>query len=682
MSSIKKKIILAYTGSEQGTWGTIAYRKEHYYHFLPGIVYLAAALKRSPVTAEKYEVATRHFNRTVQDIHEIVSDIAAQGPDCLGLACYCWNMTFHLEVAQAVKEKLPQVKIVLGGPEIGIGDTSASTSFFNENPYVDLLVFGEAEEKISVLIDAVLRGSFDQLTHVSGYYFNPAIGAYSNLNNAEVSELREIPSIYPCPIEVKRSSGCGIQVVYEASRGCPHRCIYCQFTHWRKKQESFPSDRVRRELAWLLEQEIDGIHFADAVFDRDPEMAKRILRFIIANNRRTTIFCYCSFHNLNGELADLYEKTQCQIGVGLQSTDTGVLRILRRSYPKRLFENVSRFLKNRSVNFYVDLMFGLPGDTLEIFQKSFEDSLRINPSFLMLFPLALINGTALGDDPGRYGVISYNEDDLNGLNLQCDIEYVNLGLSENFGIGDLETFDDVTLTCFYFYNRLSVCLRFLQKKWQARLFTLYQLIGHRTKEYLSRTGEKPTNNEFSVSFTQEVEAILKDMLNRAGADEKEIRVFNELYKIDMFRNVVMQSQNRKKIFDTISKLNTCDAFPNAIQPSMKLIKSTFGKVITIECSVQELFNLSHENETLPQKQHSVFVFAPYSRADAHIVLLDEKMKFIIDLLTTDRGLRYKSIYTAFRKQFQKTIETEDVLESILTNALKQLYKYEIIKIFT
>jgi len=34
-------------------------------------------------------------------------------------------------------------------------------------------------------------------------------------------QLAEIPSIYPHEIEVRRSEGCGISIVYEASRGCP-----------------------------------------------------------------------------------------------------------------------------------------------------------------------------------------------------------------------------------------------------------------------------------------------------------------------------------------------------------------------------------------------------------------------------------------------------------------------------
>jgi hypothetical protein len=54
-------------------------------------------------------------------------------------------------------------------------------------------------------------------------------------------------------------------------------------------------------LAWLLRQRVDGIHFADAVFDRDPAFAKEILEHVAAHQQSSTLLCYCSFNNLDSQ---------------------------------------------------------------------------------------------------------------------------------------------------------------------------------------------------------------------------------------------------------------------------------------------------------------------------------------------------------------------------------------------
>ena len=182
-----------------------------------------------------------------------------------------------------------------------------------------------------------------------------------------------MPEIYPFTLEVKRTASCGLAMVYETGRGCPYQCIYCQFSHRNHRPFRLPLERVTKELTWLLNRSIDCIHFADAVFDLDPSFAKDVLRHCIRENQSTSLFFYCSFNKLDEELAELFAASQAQICVGVQTTNKTVLKKINRGLNPRLFHEIKELLARYNLNFYIDLIFGLPLDTPESFGRSFND---------------------------------------------------------------------------------------------------------------------------------------------------------------------------------------------------------------------------------------------------------------------------------------------------------------------
>ncbi|MBD3392399.1 MAG: radical SAM protein [Chitinivibrionales bacterium] len=666
----RKRVVLVYTGCEQGTWGDIAFRREQYYHYLPGILYIAAALRRAELTRDRLEVVTRHYNTTVQTTEEIRDDIIGLKPDALGLACYCWNISLHFNLIDHVKKAIPGVSVFLGGPEVTLKTDDLCREFFEEHPAVDLLVFGEAEQRIPALLDALFDGAFDGLDNMRGYSFHPRFGGHSALSPAPAPMLDDVPEVYPHPIEVKRSPHAGVYAVYEGSRGCPNKCIYCEFVRSRHTQDSYGFSRIERELTWLLEQGVDGIHFADAVFDRDPERAARILRLCIARNRNTTLLSYCSFNTLTPELVSLFEQSQMQIGVGIQSTDHRVLKTIRRAPPTRLFRDAAPLLRGRAVNFYTDLMFGMPDDSMERFRTSFDDTLALQPAFMMLFPLTLVRGTELGDDPGRFGVRPCASEDVARLDLQCDIEYLNLGLSEGFRLEDLETFDDVAVTCFYYYNRFPASLRCLQKRWHGASFDLYRLLGRATKEFLRRTGQQASNTSNLEGFQEKTRAVCTGILRTEGAGPRELAAFDELFKLDLFRLVILRSAHREKTHKRVLAMGLRPDLPNDLENGMRLVKTTFGKTITLNHRLADLRRLHELGENIEDAPGPVLVHAPFGHAGTTIRQIGPPEDLLFDLLTADRGLRVKSIVASLNQRFGagagETVFTGALLRELVT----------------
>ena len=83
------------------------------YTFLPGF-----ALSQSlwaEAHGQAYDIVEYTINMPV--LH-ILSDITERNIDVLGFACYIWNIEMTLHVVDMVKAVRPDIKIILGGPEV------------------------------------------------------------------------------------------------------------------------------------------------------------------------------------------------------------------------------------------------------------------------------------------------------------------------------------------------------------------------------------------------------------------------------------------------------------------------------------------------------------------------------------------------------------------------------------
>jgi radical SAM superfamily enzyme YgiQ (UPF0313 family) len=623
-------LLFTYIGYEQGSWGDISFRKESHYYVMPGILYLAEMVKQDSRIAAFVTPRCRYYNRTVQSREEIAESIMREQPAAVGFSCYCWNISDVLAIAADLRARLPHIKILLGGPEISMTTLDECRFWLADKPFVNCLVSGPAETRICPVVEQLAQKEPN-----SPPLIFPETAADS------VTDLSFIPSPYPFAIDVARSAACGLGMVYETTRGCPYRCIYCQFGHKNHKPAHMALDRVEKELTWLLEFSFDCIHFADAVFDLDPAYAKSVLDIIALRNRRSSIFTYCSFARLDAELACKFEETQCQIAVGIQSTNPRVLAAIHRSLSPKLFEEKKEILAKHHLNFYTDLIFGLPEDSLESFRRTFNQTVVLDPAFLMLFPLSLIKGTPLEISADSYGVKRYSSADVSGLSLLCDIRYDNIALHRNFNPGDLEQFDDVALACFYFYSRFGYSIRHIRTRAGDDVFSLFQRIGKRTKQFLTRMGRRATNTDFIEGFKDEIALILTDQLNILGAGEIEIDAFKELFKLDIYRILLLIAPQREKVFLQTQKF--AQGSWDRTMDDLRIVKTTWGKFITLSFELDDLLRLDRVRESARKKACLTYLHAPYHRWDSCIFKARENDKAAIELIPADRPVRAKAL---------------------------------------
>ena len=83
--------------------------------------------------------------------------------------------------------------------------------------------------------------------------------------------------------------------------------------------------------------------------------------------------------------------------IGLQSAHDAVLRNISRSFDPADFEAKILLLHNADVTYGFDLIYGLPGDSLEGFRASLDFAMSLVPNHLDIFRLSVLPGTRLAE---------------------------------------------------------------------------------------------------------------------------------------------------------------------------------------------------------------------------------------------------------------------------------------------
>jgi radical SAM superfamily enzyme YgiQ (UPF0313 family) len=360
-------------------------------HYKPGFTPLALLyLKAYLVEAMAYrfdDVTIREFPGDAQ-AEDVASQILAGQPDVVGLSCYVWNIKTLMAVSRRIKEVQPDIKIVLGGPEVG----PLATKVLRTHPYIDIVVKSEGEIPFSQIVEA--SGNGGDYSSVRGIAFRRGGEIFETENAPILKDLNHIPS----PHLIRYGEHKGRIICLETQRGCVFKCNFCFYNKDLSiRNRRFDLARVKDEIFFWLQQEVDEIYLMDPVFNLNAARAKEICRFVAQHNHRKVRFhteVWAEF--IDEEMAQLFKEGNFTfLEVGLQTTDDNVLAAVeRRLKLKQFIEGISH-LKKFDLRFELQLIYGLPGETRASFKRSLDFAASLEPPRLEVFPLMVLPGTEL-----------------------------------------------------------------------------------------------------------------------------------------------------------------------------------------------------------------------------------------------------------------------------------------------
>ncbi|HVZ22674.1 MAG TPA: radical SAM protein [Vicinamibacterales bacterium] len=329
-------------------------------------------------------------------VDAMVERLLALDADVLALSCYVWNVTALFAVGRRVKAARPNVRVVLGGPEVG----PLAETVVREQPWVDVVVKNEGEMPMVELADRWRRGA--PIDDVPGIVARSGDRVVDTGPERFVRNLGDLPSPHRDFVSYAGKYAC-----VETQRGCVYECNFCFFNKDLPiRNRRLEVDRVDREIKYLLDQDIRCLYFMDPIFNLNVKRAKEICRLIVEHNHRGVV-CHAELwaEFMDEELAALMKAAHFEfVEVGLQSTNPTALAAVDRRLRMAPFLLGVDHLTRAGIEYELHLIFGLPGDTLDTFRRSLDFAATLNPPTLSVFDLRVLPGTDLWTKSDEFGI--------------------------------------------------------------------------------------------------------------------------------------------------------------------------------------------------------------------------------------------------------------------------------------
>ncbi|MBN1625729.1 MAG: radical SAM protein, partial [Deltaproteobacteria bacterium] len=192
----------------------------------------------------------------------------------------------------------------------------------------------------------------------------------------------------------------------ETGRGCPMKCSYCRYPQMRRRPVFLSVDEVIKRVRILRQRGSNQIRFIDPTFNANPDFREILAGLkLINSDRHIRFFAELHADMLDGDdINDLAEAGFSEIEVGVQSRDRDVLRLIHRPTGIERLEKNIRIMTEAGIRVTVDLMYGLPGQSLDDVTSSFEWAGRFKSAYVQCMQTLLLPGAELRKTKDRWDI--------------------------------------------------------------------------------------------------------------------------------------------------------------------------------------------------------------------------------------------------------------------------------------
>ena len=367
-----------------------------YVHSSLAIWFLASGVTKYSKQCHDVSIVEATIN---QDIDGIIERTIDNTPDLIGISTYIWNAGMLPDLLHHLHCQFPASIIVLGGPE-----ASYNPEYWLING-ADYVLRGEGEYTFPTLLDVVSENKTEELYKIPGLCF-------CKPGKIQINEQLLPPDEYISPYSNEYFEKLGGRIAYiESTRGCPFSCSYC--LSGGSCVRYFPLDLIKEHIYELAKSGTRTIKFVDRTFNCNRERASKIWEYIIRLNTD------CCFHF--EVAADLFDESTLallstappgciQLEIGLQSFHIPTLdAVFRKTDIKKSEENIRKLLSGQNIHLHVDLIAGLPYETLTIFKDSFDRAYALGAHTLQLGFLKLLQGSKLAKQAQTLKIMYHKE---------------------------------------------------------------------------------------------------------------------------------------------------------------------------------------------------------------------------------------------------------------------------------
>lgn len=483
-----------------------------------------------------------------QNLDEITGELFKLNPDIVGFSTYIWNVKETLEIIERLKIVNPNIKVLLGGPEVSYD----SYELLLKNPGIDYVIVGEGEETYRDLMEGRILEEIEGLAYRKGKEII--------LNNARplIKDINKIPSPYTnLGDELENKI-----VYYETSRGCPFNCKFCLSSTIRGVRY-MDIERVKMDLDNLINAGVKQVKFVDRTFNANKNFSKKVMEHIINRNPKGINFhLEVTAHLIDDEQLDFLKAIKeglFQFEIGVQSTNEQTIDAIGRTTDIQHLKEVSSRIKSfQNIHQHLDLIAGLPYEDYISFSRSFNSIYEIRPEKIQLGFLKLLKGSELRELSVKYGYKFLDKPPYEIL------ENLYITYTELLKLKDIENIVEKYYNEAYFEKSLD----FIIKNYFESPFAFYEDLANYWDE----------NGLFKVSHKRNtLYSILQDYFS-----------YKDFPKSELFLNILR--------FDYLSN-NDNRGIPNKIESKKLIDNKDIHKLLKDQNLLNDIFESEKEIAT-------------------------------------------------------------------------------------
>lgn len=406
-----------------------------------GISYLAAALRAEGIEASVHDfnIAAWHVLRNLriggedlwshtnaryfreaelfeaeilpqlrEAIENLANQICSAQPAVLGFTAFYTSLPCLNAVARACRARLPNLKIVCGGPEMAASNLPYILERLPESE-INVVAIGEGE---GTLLELLKRWNHGQ---------GPDGCAGTVHKRRDGTLVTEAPraSLPFHAVPDPDFSDFDLRLYKEPktlpvmlSRGCVARCAFCSESRFWQKFRSGPADRAFRQILKLIDTfGVEHICFNDSLVNGNFDVLSELTNLILASGRKLTWRGQARVDKrMTRELLERMARSGCQyLSYGFESGSQKVVDRMEKRTTVDIAREVIRNTHEAGIKVNLNVIVGFPGEEEEDFQQTIE-FLRENLPYVWqvgINEMNIFHGIPVGDNPARYALATH-----------------------------------------------------------------------------------------------------------------------------------------------------------------------------------------------------------------------------------------------------------------------------------
>tara|TARA_Y100000031_G_scaffold66485_1_gene74290 strand:- start:250 stop:2280 length:2031 start_codon:yes stop_codon:yes gene_type:complete len=368
-------------------------------------------------------IASYAFSKIGQDALDIrlydnpdnmIRDVVNWKPEIVGLSNYCWNTELSSLVFKYIKELIPDVISIAGGPEFP-NEHEKCRAYLAKRSMIDFYVYGEGESAFTSLVTKIREG-----VSVHDLKLFPQEGIMSIHPEKDVlvvgeplpriMNLDEIPSPYLTGFMDSWFDG-RYSPAIETTRGCPFSCGFCNAgVPAYNRLAKFSVNRLEDELTYIAKRiyKYSGLplllHDSNfGMYENDVQVANCIRTLQDEYKWPNKIFASTGKRNYKRILNIVLRlKNELQIACSVQSLNPKTLDIIKRkNIPMNQYKIIQNELKGRGMLSVAELIVPLPEETKRSYFGGIKSIIEAGVSRITPYTTMMLKGTYLDTDKCR-----------------------------------------------------------------------------------------------------------------------------------------------------------------------------------------------------------------------------------------------------------------------------------------